>query len=184
MMASWLISVAEMHVHDVTASSASIGSGVVSILFRWMHIATAALAIGGLFFMRIILPAGLSVLDEAKREEVFLRCRRVFKMLIHTCILLLIVSGTYNSIRNFPQYKLDPPLLHGLWGLHILLALVIFGISLWMLMGKKAPAGHSRWGMVNVILLLLIVAVGSTLKWARETTNAAKASPPATAPSK
>src|SRR5690349_11682981 len=111
-------------------------AGIV-ILFRWMHVIAAALAIGGVFFMRVVLPAGLKELAPDVRQQVFLRCRRVFKMVIHSCILLLLLSGIYNSVRLFGQYRADPPLLHGLWGGHILLALVVFGISLWLLAGKE-----------------------------------------------
>ncbi len=142
----------------------------LTVLFRWLHITFAAIAIGGVFFMRIVLPAGLAALDPAQREEVFLRCRRVFKMAIHTSILLLLVSGIYNSIRLFPQYKAYPPLLH-VWGMHILVGLVIFGISIWMLMGRQAPAGHKTWSLVTLVLLLILVALGSSLKTARERHN-------------
>jgi hypothetical protein len=58
--------------------------------------------------------------------------------------------------------------LHALWGTHILLGLIVFGISLWLLMGKQPPKSHDRWAMVNLLLLFLLVAVASTLKNVRE----------------
>ena len=136
----------------------------LSVLFRWLHVIFAALAIGGVFFMRVVLPAGIRHLDEATRDDVMLRCRRVFKYVIHSAILFLIISGTYNSIRLFDQYKG----LHGLWGTHLLLAFIVFGISLWLLMGKHSPSKHGRWSMVNLVLLIVLVAVASTLKNVRE----------------
>jgi uncharacterized membrane protein len=147
----------------------------LSVLFRWLHVIFAALAIGGIFFMRVILPAGIRHLDATTRDDVFLRTRRRFKMVIHAAILFLIISGTYNSIRMWDQYKG----LHGLWGTHILLALIVFGIALWLLVGRQPPAQHDRWAMVNLVLLLVLVAVASTLKNVRERRNAPASAPPA-----
>ena len=135
------------------------------ILFRWAHVIGAALAIGGLVVMRFALPAGLrAIQDEALREEVFLRVRRVFKMIVHTAILLILAGGIYNTIRLWPGYKG----LHGLWGTHVLFGLVAIGIALWLTMGKRPPAEHSTFALLNVVLLVVIYALGSPVKWARE----------------
>lgn len=142
---------------------------VLVVALRWLHIVPAALVIGGIFFMRIVLPRSLSSLDADAREQVFLKCRRGFKMTVHPCILLLLVSGTYNSIRLWNQFKVNPSLFHALWGTHVLLALFVIGVSLWLLAGKQPPKSHRSWAMTNLILLLAVVAVASTLKYARET---------------
>ena len=141
---------------------------VLTVLFRWLHVTFAAVAIGGIVFMRVILPAGIRHLDAATRDDVFLRCRRVFKMVIHTAILFLLISGVYNTMRLWKQYDG----LHPLWGAHFVLGMIIFGISLWLLMGKQAPNGHQAWALVNLVLLLVLVAVASTLKTVRERRNA------------
>jgi heme A synthase len=86
-------------------------------------------------------------------------------------MLAFIVSGVYNSIRLFPQYKANPPMLHSLWGTHILLALVIFGISIYLLKGVEPPRNHRSWMKVNVGLMLVVILVASSLKWAREHEN-------------
>ncbi len=142
---------------------------LVVISFRWIHIVTACIAVGGVFFMRIILPIGLSTLDPEAKKTAFLRTRRVFKIVIHSAILLFLISGTYNAIRNWPAYTaMGPGVGHGMFGMHLLLALVVFGIALWLLAGAEPPASHRKWMMVNVVLLLTTVAVASTLKYARE----------------
>jgi uncharacterized membrane protein len=140
----------------------------LGILFRWLHIIPACLAIGGVFFMWFILPAGLSLLDAEQQKLVFLRCRRVFKMVVHSSILLLLISGTYNAIMNWSKYKLVTPMSHAYFGLHVLLALAVFAISLTLLAGKEPPQSHKKWMVVNFVLLLLVVAAGSTLKWVRD----------------
>jgi hypothetical protein len=138
---------------------------VLVILMRWAHVIGAALAIGGLVVMRFALPAGLrAIQDEALREEVFLRVRRVFKMIVHTAILLILVGGVFNTIRLWPGYKG----LHGLWGAHVLFGLIAIGIALWLTAGKRPPAEHATFALLNVVVLVVIFALGSTVKWARE----------------
>jgi uncharacterized membrane protein len=154
---------------------------ILNIFFRWLHVATACVVIGSLFFMRFLLPFGLKAIDsEELRQAVFLRCRRVFKMMIHTAILLLIVSGVYNTVQNWKIYSTNPPKMHSLWGNHLLLALIAFGIALYMTAGKTPPRRHRALAAANLIILLLVVAAASTLKWARE--KAMKSTPAPAAP--
>jgi uncharacterized membrane protein len=145
----------------------------LGVLSRWLHIIPACLAIGGAVFIRFILPVGLGILEPEQQKAVYLRCRRVFKMLIHTSILLLLLSGTYNAIANWPKYKLAVPTSHMFFGLHVLLGLAVFTISLILLAGKEPPQMHKKWMAVNVVLMMLVVAAGSTLKWVRDHAPAA-----------
>jgi predicted ABC-type exoprotein transport system permease subunit len=92
----------------------------------------------------------------------------MFKMLIHTVILLLLITGIYNSYLAWDKYDLDKAVLHALWGTHVLLAALAFSISLYVLAGVKPPRMHRGLMAVNFVILLLAVAAASTLKWARE----------------
>jgi uncharacterized membrane protein len=141
---------------------------LLAILFRWMHIAAAAVAIGGAFFMRILVPRALAGLEPAQREEIFLKLRRGFKMVIHTSILLLIVSGVYNTMGNWKAYNEIPALSQPLWGTHVLLALFIFSIALYVLAGKMPPAKHAHWMALNLLLMALTLAVAAGLKYVRD----------------
>lgn len=140
----------------------------IDIFFRWLHVVTACVVFGSAFFMRILLPIGLRGLDPEVREATFLRLRGAFKMVVHSGIALFLISGIYNTLRNWHTYNQWPGVTHGLFGLHLLLALTIFTISLILLAGSKPIQGHARWMKINIILLFLAVAVASTLKWARE----------------
>jgi uncharacterized membrane protein len=144
---------------------------VLDVLMRYIHVVTACLAVGGAFFIRFIMPIGSRDLDAEKKEVVLLRTRRAFKMVVHPAMAAFIVSGTYNAIRLWPQYKVNRPLLHGLWGTHLLLALAIFTLSIILLKGVEPPRNHRRWMKINVVLMFLAILVASTLKWAREREN-------------
>jgi uncharacterized membrane protein len=141
---------------------------VLIVLSRWFHIMSAVLVIGGTFFMRVILPLGLAQADPASREAVFLRCRRVFKMLVHTCILFLLLSGAFNTWRACDDYKLNRPLMPGLWGTHFFLGLTAMVIALILLAPKQPPKWHKTGAAINLVILFLAVAIASTLKYVHD----------------
>lgn len=148
---------------------------IVDVFFRWLHVIAACLAIGGAFFLRIIVPFGLSTLDPEHREGAFLRMRRGFKFVVHGSVLALIVSGVYNTLKNWEAYKIKLPgqpvpkaVVHGLFGSHLLLGVAIFAISIVLLAKREPPRSHRTWMKVNIALMLLTVAVASALKWSRD----------------
>jgi hypothetical protein len=144
---------------------------VFDILFRYVHVVAACLAVGGAFFMRFLLPAATRDLDPEGKEFVFLRSRRAFKVVVHSAILAFLVSGTYNAIRLWPQYGVNHWRLHPLWGAHLFLGLAVFTISIVLLRGVEPPRRHRGWMKVNVVLMLLAILAAGTLKWAREREN-------------
>src|SRR4051795_11982683 len=142
---------------------------ILVIFFRWLHVATACVALGGVFFIRVVFPIGLKVLEPEPARQMLLSTRRAFKMVVHGCILLLLISGTYNAIQNWQGYTAaGPGVGHGLFGVHLLLALTVFGIALWLLAGAEPPAHHKKWMGFNLVLLFLAIAAASTLKYVRE----------------
>jgi uncharacterized membrane protein len=149
------------------------------ILSRWLHVMSAVLAIGGTFFMRVVLPLGLAQADAASREAVFLRCRRVFKMVIHTCILLLLLTGAYNSMRNLDDYKLHRPLMHILWGSHMALGVLAMVVALMLLAPKQPPTWHRAGAAATLVILFLAVLCASTLKYCHDRAIRTHLSPPA-----
>ena len=141
---------------------------ILIILFRWIHITTACVAVGGVFFLRIIFPLALKSLQAEAARTMLLRTRRLFKMVIHSCILLLLISGTYNATINWAKYNALGPTGQSLVGTHLLLALIVFTIALWLLAGPEPKKNHLKWLALNLILMFLTIAAGSVLKYARD----------------
>ena len=145
-------------------------TALLGIFFRWLHVSTAAVAIGGVFFMRVVVPIGLSGLDPDSRHKVMLRLRRGLKMVIHPCILLFLISGIYNVCIGWYRYSVPGvrPLGQALIGTHMLLAVIVFTISLILLAGAE-PKPWAKTGMtLNLILLFLTIGAASAVKWVRE----------------
>ena len=138
------------------------------VLFRWLHVISACAVAGATFFLALILPARMSGPDATATEAVYSRTRRVFKMLAHTTILLLVASGTYNAIGNWSAYRANMPLTHGLLGPHLLLAAIIFTILLVVLARREPWRRERMWLRLTAALLFLTVLVASGLKYARE----------------
>src|SRR4051812_16412551 len=122
---------------------------ILVVLFRWLHIVPAAIAIGGLFVMRFVLPVGLALLPPEQAKPVFLKCRRVFKISIHASILFLLVSGVYNSWANWGKYHETIPRSHAFFGTHVLLGVIAIVLALVTLAPKDPPPTHRRWATVN-----------------------------------
>ena len=144
----------------------------LGILFRWLHIIPACLSIGGVFFMRIVLPVGLTVLPPDQQKAVYLKCRRVFKFVIHPSILLFLISGVYNSMANWSAYHRAIPTSHAFFGVHVLLSVLVFAILLFILAGQEPPAMNRQWMTTTLALLMFAVAAAGALKWVRDHTPA------------
>ena len=138
------------------------------VFFRWLHVITACVVIGCAFFMAVLLPAGLRGLEPEQREAAFLRSRRALKMVVHTGILLFIISGIYNYLGNRDLYKQWPQVAHSLFGIHVLGAIIAWAIMIAFLAGREPFKGFSTWTKINLVVLALTVAAASTLKSARE----------------
>jgi uncharacterized membrane protein len=141
---------------------------IFNILVRWIHVITACVLIGCAFFSVVLLPIALRGLDADSRLKATLAVRRVFKMIVHTGALLLLLSGAYNAVRNWPIYNQWPGITHGIFGMHLLLGLAVLTLLIVVLVGRNPrPSSPSmmKWAM---ILAFLTVLAGSTLKWARE----------------
>jgi uncharacterized membrane protein len=146
-------------------------SALLAVLFRWLHLATAAVAVGGVFYARIVVPIALrgGLGDDPAVRPVVLRARRVFKIVTHSCILFLLVSGTYNATLNWAVYtRMGPGVGHSLFGMHLLLGLTALGLLLWQMIKAEPPADHLTWMGVVLGLMLLTIAFGSVLKYGRE----------------
>ena len=142
---------------------------LIVVLFRWVHILSACVLIGSIFFMTLLLPRALKELEPESRARILDRCGRGLKFVVHTLILLFLASGIFNAFRLWPGYKAGMPLTHALLGLHVLLALAVLTLLLMDLSGRS-KVSIARLA-VSLALLAGVVLAASSLKWARETAN-------------
>jgi len=140
----------------------------LDILFRWAHVGTAIVLLGGGVFMRFILMPSADTLDDDTHDRLRAQVMGRWKRFVHMGILLLLVSGFYNYlVVMIPKHKGDG-LYHALLGTKILLALGIFFLAS-VLVGRSAKfeplrANRGKWMLVIVLLGAVIVGISGFLK--------------------
>jgi len=138
------------------------------IASRWIHIFSVIIAVGGTVFLRLVLhPVAKATIPPEVGSQFSPALIRRWTRVVHTCILFIILSGTYNTIRQFPLHK-GQPAYHAIWGVKILLALGLFFIAI-AITGRSAAFEGMRkkrpqWMAVNILLAAIIVLLSNLLK--------------------
>lgn len=154
----------------------------LDVVSRIIHVATAIVLGGGsLYGLAILLPA-ISAVDVNTRESILAAARRYWARYVHVGILLMLLSGFYNFYRALPLHRGDG-LYHGLIGIKIILALIVFFIAS-ALVGRSARfanmrASRGKWLRVIVACVAIIVAISGYLKIRGPTLDATPAAPTA-----
>ena len=137
------------------------GPYVVQLVSRVLHILSAIILVGGLFYVRTILsPAAASA--ENMSDTCFADRRAVWAKWVGIATLFLLVSGIYNLITIIGQAKADgiklPPTYHILFGAKFLLALLVLFIAA-ILAGKTEAADRFRLQMKKWLNLAWLASV-------------------------
>ena len=142
------------------------------VVLRWMHVMSAMVLVGGTIYMACVLYPSLASLTRDEVERLGGLFRQRWSRLVMLSILLLLVSGIVNVIlmASRGEFGQVPGYYHGMLGVKILLALVVF-LLLSLLSGRSAVAvrlraNPSRWLAIVVLLSLLVVGIAGVMKLA------------------
>jgi len=137
----------------------------MQVVSRVLHIVSAIILVGGLFYIRAVLaPAGV--------DACFAGRRAVWARWVGIATLLLLVSGFYNFMVIHAAAKADgaelPPTYQMLFGVKFLLALLVMFISA-LLSGKTELAERfrtnmSRWLNLGWLAALAIIVIAALLR--------------------
>ena len=138
---------------------------IIGLISRWAHIIPVIILVGGTLFMRFsLVPAAneTSASDEL-RESI----RKRWSKLIMISVLLLLVSGLYNTAVKAMGFDLTPT-YNGLLLVKIVLALAIFYLAS-VLGGRSATAKKFReretyWLNILCALMLAVVMIAGYMK--------------------
>lgn len=158
----------------------------LNLLFRWMHIFPAIIAVGGSIFMRAALLPAVTGLSDSERPKFHEAVRSRWSKWVMGAILFLIISGFYNFFYNTRTYEL-PKVYQMLFGIKFLLALGVFALAS-ILSGRSALAQKLRqnprpWLNLNVALAVLVVLISGVMRGLPHTPRTA-VDPPAQATAK
>lgn len=141
---------------------------IVPVLFRWLHILAAIVAVGGTFFLRfVLLPSAQDALSAEQHAALRAGLIRRWKIVVMVCITALLVSGVYNFVFTaLPKGRVHPA-YHPLFGVKFLAALGVFFIAS-ALTGRAAAFAKMRqnsryWLTASAFLALLVVLISGVL---------------------
>lgn len=142
---------------------------LLPLVARWVHILSAIAALGGSIFIYFVLnPVVQLSFPEPDRERLRANLMRRWRIVLHTAILLFLLSGFYNYLAITRLQHQGQAIYHALFGIKFLLALALFFVAI-ALSGKSAMAerfraNYRRWTGVVVSLGVAIVLISGLLR--------------------
>ncbi len=142
---------------------------LLGLLFRWLHILAAIVAVGGTAFARFVVVPTLNEWPAEERARLHAALRARWSKIIQAAIGFLLVSGLYNIAVTSIKYTV-PAWYNPLFGVKFLLAMIIFAVAS-LLIGKTPLADQVRrsapfWLNLNIALAVLVVCISGILRTA------------------
>ena len=141
---------------------------VLNVTMRVFHILAVVTAVGGSIFTAFVVLPATHVLPPETRENFYEIARRRSAMLVALSIGLLLITGFYNYIFNEIPIHHGQPIYHGLMGVKIILAFVVFFIAS-AVTGKspmfaKIRENRKRWIRMQLLASIAIIVIGAVLR--------------------
>jgi uncharacterized membrane protein len=133
-------------------------------IFRFIHVGTAVLFIGGVFYARQVLVPVLDVLPEDARMSSAAGAQLRFRSVLWTLLALIVGSGLYNFFTG-PKHTAA---YHAWFGIkmllvaHILATAILWGTSPY---GDVAVGGRAKHRLTSMTISgILVIAISAYLR--------------------
>lgn len=138
-------------------------------VFRWLHIAAVAVAIGGSFALRYVVLPAVNEEEESRRAPMHQRMRRRLSVLVPVAIGCILVSGLVNLVRALTVPPAPTPVYHMVFGVKMILAFSLFAFATMLVLPSNPPNRFQQnrkfWLTMNAHLGFLIIAVSVALRF-------------------
>lgn len=139
---------------------------IIALVSRWLHIIPAIILVGGTLFLRFSLVPAANESNASNELRESLRKR--WAKLVMISILLLLVSGLYNTFLKATGFHLSGSSYNILLLIKIVLALAIFYLAS-VLSGRSKTAQKFReketyWLNILCALMLAVVMIAGYMK--------------------
>lgn len=139
------------------------------VAMRWAHIFAAITALGGAFFMwAVLIPAAQSALQPEEHRRLREAVVRRWRMVVHTCILLFLISGFYNYFVITRLTHAGQTIYHALFFVKVLLAFATFAVALLVTssraIGERMRQRNHFWVGAIVLLASAIVLISGVIR--------------------
>jgi putative copper export protein len=133
------------------------------VVAKFLHVVSAAIALGGIAVILWALMPSLGGMDAGGAAAVSDRVARRFGAMVWIVIVLLLATGIYMLVRvttgGVPSRS-----YHAIVGIKILLALAVFVIALGTTLPMKAlesmRQNRRRWMIINIHLIAIVFFLG------------------------
>lgn len=138
----------------------------MATLMQWVHVMSAIVGLGGMGFLLLILIPSLEVLSAEQRDALSRAVAGRFRWASWSAILLLLVSGIYNTRYYFREVPWGPA-----WqflSLKIVLAFILFAIvlalSIPFRLFEPLRVRRRQWLLAAFILGVVVVLISAYLR--------------------
>lgn len=139
---------------------------------RWIHLASAIVAVGGAVFMRFaLLPAAKATLTDDVHERLREAVRTRWAKFVHAAVALLLITGSINFALLALPPKIKALPYHPIFGVKLLAAFAVFFIAEALM--SRGPgfanirAHRAKWLGILLALGGLIVLLSGVLNQVR-----------------
>lgn len=151
-----------------------LGTSLFYILCRYVHVVCTTLLVGGTLFYEMVVPVAIGELRPETQMLVFSRARWVFRWIVWSCAVLLLVTGVALTYQYWAPYTTlgtsePPPNRPGWWwAAHTAAGLFAISISLMLTVGARPPDRPLTWMRFNLMLLLVVMFLASATRHVRD----------------
>lgn len=139
---------------------------ILHIIFRFLHIGSVILFLGGVFYARQVLVPVLNVVPDAVRMPAAAGAQFRFRTVLWVLLSLIVISGLYNFFTySGPKHTQAYQIWFGikmLFVAHILASAILWGTSPY---GDVAVSGKGKHRLTSIAISgLIVVAISAYLR--------------------
>src|SRR3954453_2738738 len=155
------------------------------LLSRYVHIVATTIIVGGTLFFEMVVPVAIGELKNEVQLALFGRMRWLFRWVVYTSAIALLVTGSVSIYRNYTVVNgeyirflerapgSDPQKIHELqntsifnrpriWFIaHLVAGALSLVMALLLVSGGRPPNKPLQWMRLNLLILLLAIFLAS-----------------------
>ncbi len=144
-------------------------SALIVIAMRWLHVASAAVLVGGLAFIAFCAPPAGKWPTDSDAQARVKQIEARFRVLLSIAVFGLLLSGLHQWVWLAPAYREVGPWAQGLIGVKVMVATVLLGLLWAVRLGMMARPGAAWWRWTCLALGALVMVLGAWLRFLRWT---------------
>jgi hypothetical protein len=160
---------------------------------RYIHIVCTTLVVGGTLFYEMVVPVAIGELKSEQQLLVFGRARWMFRSIVWTSGLLLILTGVLSTVQHWDSYRSSadplpvrtsdgqasrarravepsPPAMRAdwWWVAHASTGTLAVLIAFSLTTGASPPNRPVQWMRVNMMILLIVIFLATATRHVRQ----------------